>query len=96
MDNWLREGNGERSSSPVFSISILTCLDEAVPSDTFRPSYADRENRTYRLDDINRDLLPVLDPPSPVDADYIEMFADRLMRPWVDNLFYGFDQSPLQ
>jgi hypothetical protein len=91
VDNWLREGNGEQSSSPVKSVSVLTCLDRAVPVDAFRPSYADTENRIYRLNDVNRALLPVLEPPTTVETEYIEMFADRLMRPWVDNLFYGFD-----
>lgn len=90
VENWLREGNGESSSSPVWSISVLTCLDRAVPPDTFRPSYADT-SRLYRLSDVNRDLLPRLAPPSPVSNDYLSMFTDRLIRPWVDSLFYAFD-----
>ena len=90
VDNWLREGNGERSGSPVWSISVLTCLDQAVPADTFRPSYADT-SRLYRLSDVNRNLLPGLAPPGPVSDDYLSMFADRLIRPWVDALFYAFD-----
>jgi hypothetical protein len=91
VENWLREGNGEASESPVWSVSILTCLAEAVPADAFRPSYADPEVRIYRLSDVNRALLPALAPPSPVDSAYLQMFADRLIRPWVDNLFYAFD-----
>jgi hypothetical protein len=91
VDNWLREGNGERSDSPVWSISILTCLDQEAPDDAFRPSYADTTNRIYRLSDLDRNLLPALSPPSAVETAYIEMFADRLIRPWVDNLFYAFD-----
>jgi hypothetical protein len=91
VENWLREGNGERSDSPVESVSILTCMDRAVPEDAFRPPYADRESRIYRLSDVDRALLPRLAPPSPVETGFIEMFADRLVRPWVDNLFYGFD-----
>ncbi|MBN2494838.1 MAG: hypothetical protein JXR96_09635 [Deltaproteobacteria bacterium] len=91
VDNWLREGNGERSESPVWSVSILTCLDEPAPTDAFRPSYADSSNRIYRLSDLDRDRLPRLAAPQSVDTDYIRMFAERLARPWVDNLFYAFD-----
>ncbi|MBW1872716.1 MAG: hypothetical protein JRJ19_11665, partial [Deltaproteobacteria bacterium] len=91
VDNWLREGNGEQSDSPVWSVSILTCLDQPVPADAFRPSYADTENSIYRLTDINRELLPRLVPPEPIETATLEIFADRLIRPWVDNLFYAFD-----
>jgi hypothetical protein len=90
VDNWLREGNGEQSSSPVWSISVLTCLDQAVPADTFRPSYADT-SRLYRLSDVDRGLLLGLASPGAVADDYLSMFADRLIRPWVDSLFYAFD-----
>jgi hypothetical protein len=48
----LREGNGEYSSSPVWSISVLPCLAEAPFTDAFRPSYADPEQRIYRLSEI--------------------------------------------
>jgi len=91
MDNWLREGNGEQSDSPVWSVSILTCLDAPAPDDAFRPSYADTSNRIYRFSEVNQALLPQLAPPVTVESDYLQMFADRLIRPWVDNLFYAFD-----
>jgi hypothetical protein len=91
VENWLREGNGEYSSSPVASVSVLTCLAQAPPPDALRPSYADTTNRIYRLSDVNRALLPQLAPPSPIATDTLEMYADRLLRPWVDNLFYAFD-----
>jgi len=91
VENWLREGDGEYSSSPVASVSVLTCLEQAPPADAFRPSYADTTNRIYRLSDVNRALLPQLAPPSAVATDTLEMYADRLIRPWVDNLFYAFD-----
>ncbi len=91
VENWLREGSGEYSSSPVASVSILTCLANAAPPDAFRPAYADTSNGLYRLADVDRGLLPQLQPPSPVATETLEMYADRLMRPWVDNLFYAFD-----
>ncbi len=93
VENWLREGNGEASASPVWSISVLTCLAEAPPVDAFRPSFADPEQRIYRLSQLDRAAigsvaLPAsvnLDPTLPAD------FAARFVRPWVDNVFYGFD-----
>jgi hypothetical protein len=91
VDNWLREGNGERSSSPVRSVSVLTCVGARPPADAFRPSYAGRWSRLHRLADVDRSLLPRLAPPRPVATDDLEELAGRLSRPWVDNLFYGFD-----
>jgi hypothetical protein len=91
VENWLREGNGERSSSPVWSVSVLTCVSEPPPADAFRPSYAGHPARLRRLGDVDRTLLPRLAPPAPVDSGDLRTFADRLGRPWVDSLFYGFD-----
>lgn len=90
-DNWLREGAGERSSSPVASISVLTCLASAPPADAFRPSYADPGVRIRRLAEIDRARLPRLAPPMPVDTAFLRDFAERFSRPWIDNLFFGFD-----
>jgi hypothetical protein len=91
VENWLREGSGERSSSPVRSVSVLTCVAEVPPADAFRPSYAGHPSRLYRLSEVNRALLPRLAPPPSFDPALLEDVADRLSRPWVDNLFYGFD-----
>ena len=91
IDNWLREGAGERSSSPVKSVSVLTCLAEAAPSDAFRPSYADTSGRLYRVSEIDRGLLPRVAPPVAVDTALLEDFATRFGRPWIDNLYFAFD-----
>lgn len=91
VDNWLREGNGERSESPVWSISALTCLDEEPPADAFRPSYADTSNRIYRFSDLDLAALPRLQAPIAIEDAYLEMFAERLIRPWVDVCLYSFD-----
>jgi hypothetical protein len=91
VENCLSEGNGERSLSPVKSVSVLTCVPEPPPADAFRPSYAGHPRRGYRLGDVNRALLPKLAPHSAFDAATLRAFADRLQRPWVDNLFYAFD-----
>jgi len=91
VENWLREGSGESSDSPVASVSVLTCLAEPAPADAFRPAYTGGATSLRRLSDVDRGRLPRLVPPSPVDDDTLETFAERLGRPWVDNLFYAFD-----
>lgn len=91
VDNWLREGEGEQSTSPVGSVSVLTCLADAVPADAFRPSYGDPEARIYRLSTVDRMRLPRLAPPAEYDRATLDVFATRFSRPWIDNLFFGFD-----
>lgn len=91
VENWLREGSGERSDSPVASVSILTCLADVPPEDGFRPSYADPAVRVRRLAEIDRALLPNLAPPGPIDTALLDDLANRLSQPWVDNLYFGFD-----
>jgi hypothetical protein len=96
VDNWLREGKGEASLSPVMSISVLTCLDAPPPADAFRPSYAsggDPTARIYTMSDVDTSILPALAPTAPVDPFFLQDFADRYGRPWVDNLFFGFDAA---
>ncbi len=91
VENWLREGSGEYSDSPVATVSVLTCVAEPAPADAFRPPYTGGAASLRRLSELDRGRLPRLLPPSPVDDDTLETFAERLGRPWVDNLFYAFD-----
>jgi hypothetical protein len=91
VENWLREGSGERSLSPVSSVSVLTSLSEVPPADAFRPSYAGHPARLHRLSQVNRGLLARLAPRASIDPALLDTLAARLSRPWVDNLFYGFD-----
>lgn len=91
VENWLREGSGETSESPVASVSVLTCLAEPAPDDAFRPAYVDPDARLYRLSDLDRSVLPGLAPPSAVDAAFLDDLAARMSRPWIDNLFFAFD-----
>jgi len=88
----------DRTSSPVRSASILTCLAEPAPPDAFRPSYCDRKGRIYRAKDLRRDLLPNLakveGPPAEegwVSAPDIREWALRFERPWLDTVTFGFD-----
>ena len=91
VDNWLREGKNERTRSPVKSVSILTCVSTPPPADAFRPSYGNTSGRTYRLSEVNRALLPRLQPPGTVDDALLNTLSERFSRPWVDNLFFSFD-----
>jgi len=91
VENWLREGNGEFSDSPVASISVLTCLGEPAPADAFRPSFADPGVEIRRFSDLDLARLPGLAPPAAVDDVLLDELAARMPRPWIDNLFFGFD-----
>ncbi len=79
----------DSSDSPVKTVAVLTCLDAAVPADTFRPSYADQQNRLYHAGALRRDLLLSLAavPSTPELAEFERYFE----RPWIDNLFFQFD-----
>jgi len=90
MGRWLMEG--ERTVSPVRSVSILTCLAAPVAADAFRPSYCDRGQKIYYADSLRRNLLPSLKmwrqgTPS------INLFAQHFRRPWLDVCFFGFDAA---
>jgi hypothetical protein len=87
---WLREGE-EIPESPVRSVSVLTCLAQAVSPDAFRPSYADRAQKIYYAGNLRRDLLPRL-PKVPHMAD-ISSYASHFRRPWLDICFFGFDAA---
>ena len=87
---WLREGE-ETPSSPVRSVSVLTCLAAGVSPDAFRPSYADRSQKIYYANSIRRDLLPRL--PRVTHTPDIAAFASHFRRPWLDICFFGFDAA---
>ncbi len=81
----------EGHASRVFSYSILTCLAEPVPADTFRPGYCDRQQRMYQARDLQRwrlhSLAPVEGTPS------IEEAAEIYRQPWIDIMMYNFDSA---
>jgi hypothetical protein len=91
VENWLREGEGELSDSPVWSISVLTCLDAPAPDDAFRPAFGEPVGVLRRFSELDLARLPALAPPSAVDDALLGELAARMSRPWIDNLFFGFD-----
>ena len=83
---------GDRSISPVGSISILTVLAAAPATAAFRPSYCDREQSLFFESAMLRNLLPSLPrsrlahrPPS------LSEFETMFRRPWLDLSPFNFD-----
>jgi hypothetical protein len=84
--------SGDRSASPVGSVSVLTVLGAAVSSDAFRPSYCDRGQTIYHANDLQRGILPSLAPPqSQTGTPTLSTFENWLRRPWIDMNPFLFD-----
>jgi hypothetical protein len=94
LPDWLRPS--DRNLSPVGTVSVLTCLAEPAPADTFRPSYCDRGQKLYLARQLRRDLLPQLSREGiPFEHEQgtftVEEFADHFERPWLEICFFHFD-----
>lgn len=50
--------SSSKSSCPVRTAAVLTCVDAPVPADAFRPAYCDKENTIYLARNLRRSLLP--------------------------------------
>ena len=94
IPDWLRKA--DKSSCPVKSACVLTCLASAVPEDAFRPSYCDRSQKIYLARNLKRDLLPSL--PYGKDTYSTEQALVTLKeleyhynRVWLDLVFFSFD-----
>ena len=83
--------SGDKSCSPVASVSVLTVLQAAVSSDAFRPSYCDRKQTIYHADSLQRQLLPSLAPPNPAATPTLSQFETWFRRPWIDMNPFLFD-----
>jgi hypothetical protein len=83
--------SGDKSCSPVASVSVLTVLQAAVSSDAFRPSYCDRNQTIYHADSLQRQLLPSVAPPKPNAVPSLSQFETWLRRPWIDMNPFLFD-----
>jgi hypothetical protein len=82
---------GDKSASPVRTVSVLTVLDAAPSADAFRPSYCDRNQTIYHADALQRDLLPSLTPPNPSMTPPLAQFETWFRRPWIDTDAFLFD-----
>ena len=81
----------DMSASPVASMSVLTVLSAAPPSDAFRPSYCDRKQTIYRAGNLQRNLLPSLTPPNPSNTPALAPYEALFRRPWIDTNAFLFD-----
>ncbi|MEX0885807.1 MAG: hypothetical protein WD009_05130 [Phycisphaeraceae bacterium] len=94
---------GSGDASPVRTAAVLTCVDEPMAPDAFRPAYTDHresgaERTIYYARNLNRDLLPTLSPPD--GGNYaldrrgsdLDFWVRVFQRPWVNTGFFGFDQ----
>ena len=81
----------DSSLSPVQSVSVLTCLEQTVSNDAFRPSYCDREQKIYYANELQRDLLPKLE--KVANTPDIERYADAFERAWLEVCFFSFDAA---
>lgn len=86
-DGQIRE---QHDNSPVKTAAILTCVAEPQPTDAFRPSYGDRQQKIYLARNLKRDLLPRLKPPT--NTPDVETWIRIYQRPWVNTCFFGFEQ----
>jgi hypothetical protein len=91
----------DHSANPIQTAAILTSMASAVPLDTFRPSYCDRQQDVlYHADDLQRDLLPRLSR-SGIRMSYengsisLAFLEQVFQRPWLDTITYGF-AAPMQ
>ena len=73
----------ESDKSVMKTAAVLTCLDQAPPSGTFRPPYAGKDKPLYQLKDLQWELLSNLKAPrSTPDWAMMERVFER---PWLDH-----------
>jgi hypothetical protein len=81
----------EKALSGVRSYSVLTCLPAAVRRDAFRPAYCVGDKTIYYANDLNRDLLPRLEPVE--NTANPDLFIWMYQRPWMEVCFFNFDAA---
>ena len=69
------------------TMAVITCLEEEVDSDAFRPGYADPAKTLYYARNLRRNLLPSL--PKVTGTPELHIFEEYLDRPWVET---GYDE----
>ncbi len=67
------------------SAGFLTCLDQAPPTDAFRPPYCGDKKPLYRAGRLRHDLLKKLPPPVAVQPNIPDL-AKKVRRSWLDHL----------
>ena len=77
--------HGEKSEGWIKTAAVLTCLKEAAPADTFRPSYAGHQPKLYHFSDLHLELLPALEPTA--SAPPLALYERVFERPWIDHVY---------
>lgn len=80
---------GEGDNSPVKTVAVLTCVNNPLPPDAFRPAYCGHDPNSYLARDLKRELLPLFGQPTGT-PDPVR-FAENFQRPWCDTGFFSFD-----
>ncbi len=91
VENMLRPGY-YNDKVPTRTAAVLTCLDQAVDADAFRPAYADKTNKIYYARNLRLDILPNL--PRVQDTPSLSEFESYLQRPWLDTAYGEFTAPP--
>ena len=81
----------EKALSPVRSYAVLTCLEAVLRADAFRPAYCAGNKTIYYANDLNRDLLPALEPVE--NTANPDLFIWMYQRPWMEVCFFNFDAA---
>jgi len=69
------------SQAKLRTVAVLTVLSEHPPTGTFRPSYSDRSQTLYNINQINLDILP--GKPVIGNQPAVEYFERGMERPWI-------------
>jgi hypothetical protein len=82
------EWNGNKIGSNQFlrTVAVLTVLKESPPIGSFRPSYCDRDQTLYNINQIKLDILPSLSAqtlPNHANFDTVAYFERGMERPWI-------------
>jgi hypothetical protein len=78
--------DNEKSGGWIQTAAVLTCLEQPVPADTFRPSYAGHQPKLYRFSDLHLDLLPSVRATEDVGP-LLTLYGRVFERPWIDHVY---------
>ncbi|HWB04159.1 MAG TPA: hypothetical protein VG796_14120 [Verrucomicrobiales bacterium] len=75
---------------PLRVAAVLSCVAQALPPDSFRPSYCDAAGSgNFRAGNLRRDLLLRL-PHTSSAPKTLTSYITALQKPWLDTVVFGF------
>lgn len=69
-------------------MAVLTCVENPLPPDAFRPGYLDRSQKIYYSRNLHRELLHDL--PLIASAPDIKEWTGKFRRPWITYVQWGY------